>query len=92
MRESRTSGSARGGRGNLVPYRYNRRQPRSLPVVGLLMRDDRWPHEYSGRGTQANSGTPGFSGRACRDAAFRSDINRLDGKWIARPFHHVPNC
>jgi hypothetical protein len=23
MRESRTSGSARGGRGNPVPYRYN---------------------------------------------------------------------
>ena len=24
MRESRTSGSVRGGRGNPVPYRYNR--------------------------------------------------------------------
>ena len=43
MRESRTSGSVRGGRGNPVPYRYNRtcrnnglfRRVNSLAILAL---------------------------------------------------------
>jgi hypothetical protein len=79
MRESRTSGSVRGGRGNPVPYRYTLALCNEFGTPGAFR--PRGQYEKANRAQNAPLTTPPtFASRACRNVP-PGNVGWLTHKW-----------